>query len=233
MLISVHMPKTAGNSFLSGLTQRFGERLLQVYFLRPISSSAEDRINRAKYRCKLFFTGRDITKRYDAIHGHFTADTFNRIPGPKQYCMFLREPADRTISHYLFWLEQDALLTREGLPKPYNSVRRKFLKNRLGLNEFAELPEMVNFFSIYLGKMRIEDFDFIGLQEEYSTSLRLFERIFGLKIEESHENPTSKASRADLLSRIDLGRLRTAQSANQLIYDQARKRFDQLCARYL
>jgi len=229
MIISVHVPKTAGSSFRNGLVQRFGERLFQVYFLRPISSHIEHRLTRVKYKWKLFFKGRDIARRYDVIHGHFTADTFNGIPGPKQYCMFLREPVNRTISHHLFWTEQEALLIRE----PKHSVREKFLKNGMGLNEFAELPEMVNFYSIFLGKMRIEQFDFVGLQEEYSTSLRLFERIFGFKIEESHDNSTSRESHTDLLSRTDLERLRTAQKANQIIYDQARNRFDQLCSRYL
>ena len=114
-----------------------------------------------------------------------------------------------------------------------HSVWKYTFRNKLTINEFAALPEMVNFYSIFLGRMSLEQFDFVGLQEEYKTSLRLFEKMFGIKVQERRENTVDREQYEDLRSNADLDKLRLTQEANQLIYDQARRRFDQLCSRHL
>jgi len=167
-----------------------------------------------------------IVSRFDAIHGHFVADTFNFLPVPKQLCVFLRDPADRLISHYLYW-------TKPGEKFPRNSVLDRLIRNRLTINEFAALPQMVNFYSIFLGKMSLDKFDFVGLREEYSTSLRLFGKIFSIKLEERRDNVVDAERYEDVLSSVDLAKLQQSQAKNREIYDQARRRFDLLCSQYL
>jgi hypothetical protein len=114
-----------------------------------------------------------------------------------------------------------------------HSVWKRTFPNKLTINEFAALPEMVNIYSIFLGRMSIEQFDLVGLQEEYKTSLRLFEKIFGVEVQERRENTANQDQYEDLLADADLDKLRLTQEANQQIYDQARRRFDQLCSQYL
>jgi hypothetical protein len=50
--------------------------------------------------------------------------------------------------------------------------------------------------------MRLEDFDFIGITEDYAASLELFARIYGIKdeLEERRENanPEKEGSRYDI-----------------------------------
>ena len=92
---------------------------------------------------------------------------------------------------------------------------------------------MVNFYSIFLGRVGLEQFDFVGLQEEYNTSLLLFEKIFGIKMQEKRENTGDRDKSEELLADADLDKLLLTQGANLKIYDQARRRFDQLCSQYL
>lgn len=226
MLISVHVPKTAGTSFRNSLVKTFGERLLLDYSTQPSSRYLTHRASYLKHKYGFLWKGRKIVSRYEVIHGHFPADMFDFLPGPKQFCMFMRQPVDRLVSHYLFW-------KRDGSKFPGNSALDSFIRNRLTLDQFAALPEMINFYSTFLGAMKIEQFDFVGLMEEYNTSLCLFEKIFGIKLDENWDNVTSREQKKDILSNTEVARLLPPQARNQEIYDQARRRFDLLCSQYL
>jgi len=237
MLISVHIPKTAGTSLKEALIDVFGKRLLLEYSTQPLSSSVVDRAVQLKCRLRVNCGGQRIVKRYDAIHGHFAAGTFVNLPCAKQFSVFLRDPVHRVISQYFHWKEewkvQHSMFHRSHRRLVRHSVWKYAFQNKLSINEFAALPEMVNFYSIFLSGMSLEQFDFVGLQEEYHTSLRLFEKIFGIKVQERRDNIGKQDRREDLLADADLDGLRLTQEANLQIYDQARRRFDQLCSQYL
>ena len=232
MLISVHMPKTAGTSFEDALRAVLGERLLR-YSTQPLSSTINDRM--ARLKCKLFvrLRGKEIVSRYEAITGHFVADTFDSLPCEKQFCAFFREPVDRVISHYLYWNKRHLELTRQGLKVPRHSAWRHMIRKSLSINDFAAQPKMANFYSLMLGPKRPDEFHFIGLKEEYQTSLLLFEKIFGIKLQEKRERIMDREQYAELLHGMDRDELGVSQRKNREIYDQAHRRFDQLCAQYL
>ncbi len=101
MLISVRIPKTAGYSLQKSLSEVFGKRLYLEYSMRPLSSSTIDRAARLKRRINVTCLGGNIVRRYDAIYCHIVAHTFNSLPCPKQYSVFLRNPVDRVFTHYL------------------------------------------------------------------------------------------------------------------------------------
>jgi hypothetical protein len=107
------------------------------------------------------------------------------------------------------------------------------LRKRLSVNDFAALPEMANFYSIMLGPKSPDEFDFVGMTEDYGTSLRLFEKIFGIKLQERRENTIKRDQYSEFLHGMDLDIIGVAQKKNREIYDQARRRFDQLCSKYL
>ena len=134
MLISIHVPKTAGSSFRSSLQEAFGDRMLLHYSTQPISSYMRDKA--ARLRCKFNVSCRSgAFRRYEAIHGHFVADTFNSLPFPKRFCIFLRRPVERVISHYLFW--------KKFYPQimPRNSVLDHVVRKQLTIVQFAALPQ--------------------------------------------------------------------------------------------
>jgi hypothetical protein len=77
--ISVHIPKTAGTTFL--------EMLKIVYenkFLHQIGTERSP-----------------IAENYDVIHGHFPITLYQDLDRPA--ITFVRDPVDRVISHYYYW----------------------------------------------------------------------------------------------------------------------------------
>ncbi|MGC9964585.1 MAG: hypothetical protein ABSE08_04200 [Syntrophobacteraceae bacterium] len=226
MLISVHIPKTAGTSFGYSLKEVLGDSLLLHYKTKPLSSDIRYKATLLECKFNCLCRGRGIERRYKAIHGHFVADTFNFLPSPKQYCVFLRRPVERLISHYF-------LSKKAHLRPRKNTIMDRVIRNQMTIYDFAALPEIVNTYSIFLGRITLEQFDFVGLQEDYDLSLRLFEKIFGIKVEERRENTANRDQYKAFIASVDLDKLRLTQTANQQIYDQARRRFDQLCSQYL
>lgn len=234
MLISVHIPKTAGMSFGSSLRDVYGDRLFWAYETQPrLYSNLSIQLSWLKCKVSHMVRTRRIIRKYDAIHGHFFADAFEHLPVPKQYCVFMRDPVERVISHYLFWKERYEKFRREGRKPPRLSLWTQMIENEMSLTEFAASPGMVKFYPVFLGRMPMDRFDFVGLMEEYSTSLQLFEKVFGIKLQEIKTNVTSRAPYSEMLSSVDLENVRLAQKQNRMIYDQARRRFDSLCSQYL
>lgn len=228
MLISVHVPKTAGTSLRKSLEIAFGKRMLLSYNTHPISDLMADRLARVSCKLNSIINGWKIVKCYDAIHGHFKAHTFDSLPGKKRYSIILRNPVDRVISHYIYWTKHKAHAANER-----NEIWDYMIKNKLDVNDFAELRQMVDFYSIFLGRKRIRDFDFVGLTEEYEVSLLLFEKIFGIRLEHERENVSERERYDELVKHLDLERLSRSQRRNRQIYDNGRHRFEQLCREYL
>lgn len=229
MLISIHVPKTAGTSFRNSLAREFGDRLLWAYGTRPLSSFFADRVTRLKYKFKVLKDKEKLARDYDAIHGHFVGHLYDRLPVPKQYCLFLRDPLSRVVSHYVYCMQGD-----ESRETWRHSLWSHVVRNRLDIYSFAALPEMRNLYGIFLGKKRIEEFDFVGLTEEYAVSLQLFEKIFGIPMDEEKVNVAKPTNNERFLpSSLDRGLLAKTQEKNRDIYDRGRRRFEQLCRRYL
>ncbi|HXT52590.1 MAG TPA: hypothetical protein VN811_16225 [Thermoanaerobaculia bacterium] len=233
MLISVHVPKTAGSSFLSALEQVFGSRLLRVYVHVPPRYRLIRKAIRAAHRFRLYLRRTQVVRDYDAVHGHFPAHWFDFLPGAKRYCVFLRDPVDRVVSNYLYWQRLHKEIVAAGQVPPYDKTWRRMIEEELSVEEFAALPHLVSFYRMYMGRKDVAQFDFVGLQEEYGTSLALFEKIFDLKLAERRENVLDREESLDQVSRVDKERIRALYRENQAIYDAGRRRFDQLCEQYL
>ncbi len=242
MLISVHIPKTAGTSFRRSLESVFGDRFLLVYADDPGRPSLRipptilphnrtnlaHKLDELRHRFGFFRKRRELVGKYDAIHGHLLSHWFKSLPCPQKYCVFLRDPVEWVISHYLHLMEAHA-----GTHPKRPRWSQAAIINHMSLNDFAEAPAISDFFSQYVCGVGIERFDFVGLVEEYETSLRLFEKIFGCKMAEERLNIRPRDRFRDLLAEVDMDRLRRSQEPNRKLYDQGRRRFEQLCSRYL
>jgi len=57
---------------------------------------------------------------------------------------------------------------------------------------FIKQNNLENFYSIFLGKVKVEELDFVGIVERYEDSLKLFENIFGEKLHEKEINVNKK-----------------------------------------
>ena len=63
--------------------------------------------------------------------------------------------------------------------------------------QFASLPGQRKLYKLFTSNIPMERFSFVGITEEYQTSLRLFNAIFGVDIPYHRTNITS--------SRVEVG----------------------------
>lgn len=172
MLISVHIPKTAGTAFREILAARFGERLLLDYTDRPLAPGF--RWRRLKQRLNPPDGRTGIETAYDCVHGHFVADKYDALDKPVRRIAWLRDPVQRTISHYQYW---------KRVPDLRNPDCRRLIEQNLSIEDFAALPRMRNVMTRFFGGKKPQDFFFLGTVETMAESLARFNRLTGIAVD--------------------------------------------------
>ena len=173
ILISVHLPKTAGTSFQDSLRAAYGDRLQLRYKERPLHRSPGERqrrVIRGALQHALFGLRDDSV---DCIHGHFLPASYARIRGrsPVRYVTWFRDPVERLVSHYHYWL------------RSYNgaqagALHRQVVEENWSLEAFVFAPALRDLYSAFLWRFPLERFDFIGITEHYSDDLAYFSEHF-------------------------------------------------------
>ena len=223
MIISIHIPKTAGASFKAGLRYRFGKRLLLDYADRPLSGSAYHRCLRFWTRVKVPYEVAQLIANYDVIHGHFIASKYLPLKDHADFYAFFRDPVERLMSQYRYWLAN---------PDPRNAMWVKFNAENMTPRQFAALPRQQRFYELFTAALPMERFAFVGLTEEYESSLRLFKAIFGIDIPYQRINVGVQSVNDLEAHEREMITVQFLQK-NYAIYDAARWRFDTLCREYL
>jgi hypothetical protein len=172
MLISVHLPKTAGSSFHHILRREYGDKMLLDYEDKPINTPADER-NRKALADGSVNASRDFGEM-QCIHGHFQPVKYLPLKktGYAKFVCWLREPLARMVSHYNFWLRN----YEEGTGK--GALHCKVVEEKWSLEKFCFSPEMHNFYAQFLWSFPLELFDFIGITEHFDKDLQVFGRIF-------------------------------------------------------
>lgn len=170
MLLSIHVPKAAGNSFREALMRRFGDRVMLDYgdwagFDLPWVNE------RRRLREEAMRARRDeLAEKYDVIHGHFIADKYAGLFPVEDYSAFFRDPYQQAIAHYHF-------LARN--PQREHPEAKIFHESKMSLMEYLEWEAFRNHQTQFLGSLSIDDLAFVGLSDNYPQSLELFRNIFG------------------------------------------------------
>ncbi len=184
MLISVHLPKTAGSSFLSAIEMHYGDHLVQDYGDRPINRTTLQRNWHAIERCVLNMGGQSRFRHTQCVHGHFMPlkYRFLKTSSPKQFVVWMRDPVERLASHYLYW-------TRNYNPIDAGRLHRRVVEEKWTLERFCLGPEMRNIYSKFFWFFPLEKFDFVGITEYYDTEIDYFsEHILGAKLQSLRVN---------------------------------------------
>lgn len=224
MIVSVHIPKTAGTSLRLGLEQSLGTRLLLDYEDRPLARTPEDTARRERSAATVAADPARLLRDYDAVHGHFIASKYLPLGDAARFAVFLREPVARTLSQYRHW---------HRAPNAPNPIARRIRDGEIGPGDLAELPEYRRIYADFLGGIDLDRFAFVGLAERYEDSLALFRSMFGIALPILHENPAAPDAHGVDLPADEIARVKAAQADNALMYDHARRRFDALCTAYL
>ena len=171
----MHIPKTAGTSFRIAAEEYFGKQNTFYDYSKGSDETSElvlDTIYDENDPYKLYST---LSKReHSFLSGHFPIvkyavlyDTFNVVT-------FVREPVAQVLSHY----------------NHYKNLH-KYEKD---LTDFVKEVRFRDIQTKNLHQKDLAFYGFIGITEEYNTSIDLFNSIYGTKLEYKHINVKNEDS---------------------------------------
>ncbi|MEZ5293359.1 MAG: hypothetical protein R2745_19915 [Vicinamibacterales bacterium] len=175
MIVSVHMPKTAGRSFEAALRRRFGAAILEDYGTYPLNTPPGVRQRAAIEACLAHAS--QAFDGIDCIHGHFLPIRYLLLASarPVTFVTWLRHPVQRVLSHYHYW-------HRAYDPATAPPLHRRVVEEQWSLERFCLSDEMRNVYAQFLWGFPIDNFDFVGITEHYDDDLAYFARRY-LEIE--------------------------------------------------
>jgi hypothetical protein len=224
MIVSIHIPKTAGKSFRLRLDAFFGSRMMTDYADWIGLDTLEACAQRAEQAAKMHAVRDEIQRNYDLIYGQFIADKYVGQFPAVEFTVFFRDPCQQAASHYNF------LLRHTELEHPW---LEKFREVRPSLPQFiAAIP---NLQSMYLGQVALDNVAMVGIMEQYERSVALFEAVFGIKLPpettRANVNPHRQGAyyHTDPATRRAIG---IHRAGDVDLYRRACERFEQLCKRF-
>ncbi len=183
LIISMHLPKTAGTAFGSFLLKHFGEdRTMLQYEQYPFYLHTLKRGKAIILGCCNAITG--PVNHIGCIHGHFYPvqyvpwiETQHLFERQQKICFvtWFRHPVQQMVSHY-YYTKRNFSEKSVRLRLPRRHPGRRVVDEDWSLERFCLGKEYRNIYSIFLWKIRIEWFDFIGLSEHFDADLNLFSR---------------------------------------------------------
>ncbi len=213
VVISTHIPKTAGLSFGAVLESQFSASMFRDYL--------DPNVPYMGARAYLDFSNVLLPPRAECIHGHFLATKYDRAFPAARHATWLREPGQRLVSAYYY-------ATRE------RNLGRDFDFPIDDVIQFARSESQRNLQSVYLDGKDIHEFDFVGILERVDRSLALFRGVFGgdadLRAPDVNVNPERRHGEPydmpNELQRV----IETHHAADVELYREACERFEEeLC----
>lgn len=157
-LISIHIPKTAGTSFYDILRQVYPVGLSPSYRRRDLVSG----------QGVFEWPEKAAAPSLRVVHGHFTWREVQaaHVPGHTRVITWFRDPVDRVISNYLFFI--DRLRNPQRNPEVY---RHNAHRTGESLLEYAHHEENRNRMCFFVEGMPLEEFFFIGFTETFESDV--------------------------------------------------------------
>lgn len=182
VVVSIHVPKAGGTTFLHLLKQGFGSD--------AIMEDNEDIPANPASRCEMDPEGyfqsrpREIPSHIRAVHGHFKAGKYDLIPHAFRLT-FLRHPVDNLLSIYHYWRH---------IPEQPSPLHQYFLREKLDATGLARLPLIRYLYSrTYFGDWDLKKLDFVGFFEQRDRDLGRLSNILGIPMDSAlRMNPTSR-----------------------------------------
>lgn len=219
IIIFPHIPKTGGVSLRVQIEQGIaGNRLLDDIedFPLIINDDNQQKSNKESFD--------DENNSIDIVYGHFKADKYKFIEQTREVKLicFLRDPVERTISHYYHWKKIiDQKIPVNQIFDPY--LFKLMQSGNLSLVEFSNSDSIKKFYESYLGKQKITDFSFIGITEEFEKSVFMINEKIGTKFIYRKENVNNLKNFDEINSCYD--ELVSSNEENYHYYNLALKTF--------
>ena len=212
MLVSVHIPKTGGMTFLKNVLEpAFGDRVLCDYGDRPMAHGTAER-NAHALR---FVPGDDLLARYDCVHGHFLTMKYANAAKPCKFVCWLRDPVQRVVSRFLYSKRNSIVSIKD-----------------MTFTEYCRWERHHNMYAKYLWGFDIERFDFVGITEDYERSLDVFRRRFGIDARREelafNANPDKDIRQAYAVSGKEREFIERTNTEDRDIYERGKRHLDRL-----
>ena len=227
-IVFLHIPKTAGSSIHSILSEQYVAEEICPERFDGIASMSEEQLSR--YRC---------------FSGHFTRRSVDRIPGKNYVFTFLRNPEKRILSLYYFWRSHRSSVVQAGNLVGPRFARELNLEEFLGCTEAAVLDAVDNAMTRQLVDgdhyLRFEEYrtkapeklvenvvdylknmEFVGFQENFSNDFNDLLARLHIPVPGVIPNINTRATNSH--------ELRFEEVDEQIITDLARERLQQLTA---
>lgn len=176
MIISMHTPKAGGSSFKILLENHYKGRFLADYGDLPINKGFDERTRNAKFfhrKFKLYNKHMFNYKKIECVHGHFMPYKYSSLLGKKDvfFVTWLREPIERMASHYSYW-------NRTFNKDTTAPLHKRVVNENWTFEQFCLSDEISNMYSKFLWKFSIQNFDFIGILEDYEEEVKCFSKKY-------------------------------------------------------
>lgn len=156
MILSVHIPKTAGVSVRNILKEHYGPGFVLHYW------QITDAWGRVLEQ---------VPDNAACVHGHYHTDALTgRFPSAT-LITWVRDPVDRVVSSYFHRLRD---------PDWQHPVCVELHEKKLSLVQYAALPLVRNEMTRYFGSKQPGDFAFIGIVEDFERSLVVMKQVLGM-----------------------------------------------------
>jgi len=206
-ILFVHIPKTAGTSFRKAAQEYFSEE--NTFFdYSPKSSETSKLILKEIYEHNdPYMFHRSVMQYHNSfLSGHFPLSKYAHIYNAKDIVSFVRSPVAQVLSHYNHY-------------KNYNDYKKD-------LESFIEDPRFRNIQSRMLNHMHISLCGFIGLTEEYNTSIDIFNNLFDIKLQHKFMNTKREGSiDIDDISPEIIDRITELNADDMNLYQNVKKKF--------
>ena len=184
MLISIHIPKTAGTTLGYMLDYGSERRIMFVYdkSYQNVSNADED----------MWLRHKDfIVDRFDVIHGHFYYSKFSNVFDDAKYITCLRHPIDRLVSQWNHELNETGRKMSEKAKKGMTIV--DWVKE--------EGENLSSVYKKHLDGRRLSDYYYIFIQEFMEPCWSLFVQKTGFVRNDQYINNTGLPRLNDGLNR--------------------------------
>jgi hypothetical protein len=194
LLVSCHIPKTAGVSFATSLGEVYREQFLWDRSHEPIIAAVYDENRFPVESVPIRWLNRykpPALRGISCVHGHFPLRkylpwAFNRN---NIFIVWLREPLQWRISLYHFW--------KQLYPHPTEKYLNQIFDQDWDLERFCLDPTFDNYQSRYLAWFPRWRINFIGVTENYASDLKyLSQRVLHRELTLHKLNQTKKTDKS-------------------------------------